>query len=125
MITAEIKAKQVPFHKTDLILTGIFICIHFLLQQNAMIWTVYNLYNLGLSVYFIVKVIRQLTQNFNGLFIASNWFLSVCIGMAIVHSYVDYNQGLKLITLFLGLINAFFIYKYSRMDQGKALGSIC
>ncbi len=114
--------QQRPFLKIDIFLIGAFICINFLIQQNAMNWTVYNLYSLGLSMYFMVKALRFLASKQNSLFVLSNWLLSACIGMAMVDSYIDFNEALKLCSLILAFGNAFFIYKFSRIDQGRAFG---
>lgn len=108
--------------KADLILISIFICLHFLIQQNAISWTVYNLYSLGLSMYFLIKAVKLLTQKDKLLFVVSSWLISACIGMAIIHSYIELNQGLKICFMILALGNFFLLYKFSRMDQGRAFG---
>jgi hypothetical protein len=108
--------------KADLILISIFICLHFLIQQNAISWTLYNLPSLGLIMYFLFKAIKLLTKQDNLLFILSSWLISACIGMAMVHIYIEPNQGLKICFMILALGNFFLLYKFLRMDQGRAFG---
>lgn len=72
---------------------------------------------LSLVCIFIFRAIKGVLIHTSLSIILSYWFFSMVIGMSIVHSYAEINEPLKLIALFMTIINLiFFGYYANRRD---------